>query len=86
MWLQTFLFLGIRMNIGLAAFNLIPVPPFDGSRIFLTLLPSDLYFKVMKYEKYLYIALMLALVFGLLERPLDIITGWLTNLILNIAF
>ena len=86
MWLQTFLLLGVRMNIGLAVFNLIPIPPFDGSRIFLSLLPTDLYFKVMKYEKYLYIGLMLALVFGLLDRPLDIITGWLTNIILNVAF
>lgn len=50
------LFLGyfFTINIGLGVFNLIPVPPFDGSRILNVLLPDRLYFKVMKYEKQIY--------------------------------
>jgi len=85
-WLQIFLIKGIQLNIGLAVFNLIPVPPFDGSRIFLTLLPTNLYFKIMKYEKYLYIVLMIALLVGLLDRPLDLVSDWFMNIILGIAF
>jgi Zn-dependent protease len=42
------------INVGLGIFNLIPVPPFDGSRILNVILPKRWYFKVMKYEKQIY--------------------------------
>lgn len=42
------------INIGLGIFNLIPIPPFDGSRILNVALPERLYFKVMKYERQIY--------------------------------
>ena len=41
-----------NLNVALAIFNLIPVPPFDGSRFMYMLLPQKWYFKVMKYEQY----------------------------------
>ena len=85
-WLETFLYLGIRLNVSLAVFNLIPVPPLDGSRIFLSLLPSDTYFKIMKYERYIYIALMVALLFGLLDTPISFVTNIFMRLILQAAF
>ena len=44
----------VVINLGLGIFNLIPVPPFDGSRIVNVLMPERLYFKIMKYEKYIY--------------------------------
>ena len=46
-----FLYVLISMNISLGVFNLIPVPPFDGSRIVLLFLPQKLYFQAMRYEK-----------------------------------
>ena len=49
-----FLMYFFSINIGLGIFNLIPVPPFDGSRILNVILPERLYFKVMKYEKQMY--------------------------------
>ena len=45
-----FFFIGAILNFGLMVFNLIPVPPFDGSRFFYYFLPSKWYFKVMQYE------------------------------------
>ena len=50
--LISFLLLGVRLNITLAVFNLIPIPPFDGSRILYVFLPPKYYFGVMKYERY----------------------------------
>lgn len=44
------------LNISLALFNLIPLPPLDGSRIFFSLLPDKAYFKVMRYEREIAIA------------------------------
>lgn len=52
-----FLVIFQQINIGIALFNLIPVPPLDGSRIFLTFLPPKAYFGIMKYERYIYLGL-----------------------------
>ena len=49
-----FLLYFFSINIGLGIFNLIPVPPFDGSRILNVILPERLYFKVMRYERQIY--------------------------------
>lgn len=56
MQINTLLFLlyFFTINVGLGIFNLIPVPPFDGSRILNIILPERLYFKVMKYERQIY--------------------------------
>lgn len=40
------------LNFVLAIFNLIPVPPFDGSRLAFVFLPDKIYFGLMKYERY----------------------------------
>lgn len=60
----------VVLNIGLAVFNLLPIPPLDGSRIFNLVLSDRAYFKVMQYEKYIFIALMVVIYTGLLDRPL----------------
>ncbi len=69
-WLA-FLYLIILMNVSLGIFNLIPVPPFDGSRIFLSFLPPKYYFGVMKYERYIMIGFMFLLWSDRLNAPLS---------------
>ena len=41
----------VMMDVGLAVFNLIPIPPLDGSRILLVVLPQRIYFQIMRYER-----------------------------------
>lgn len=48
------------MNVALAIFNLIPVPPFDGSRIAYSILPDKYYFGLMKYEGIIMIVVLVA--------------------------
>lgn len=67
------------MNIGLGLFNLIPCPPLDGSRIFYVFLPPKYYFGVMKYERYISIAILIALYTGILSTPLGYVRGWILN-------
>lgn len=65
------------LNVSLGVFNLIPVPPLDGSRIFLVWLPAKYYFGVMKYERYIQIGLLILLWTGLLSRPLTLGVNWI---------
>ncbi len=85
-FLETFCILGINLNITLAVFNLIPCPPLDGSRIFLSFLPPDLYFKVMRYEQYLSLALMAALFLGFLDTPIEFVSDLFLDLISRLIF
>ncbi len=67
---QVFFFLA-RINISLAVFNLIPIPPLDGSRLLTALLPDRIYYKLMAYERYISFLLIAVVVFGLLDYPLS---------------
>lgn len=59
-----FLYIFRYVNIGLGLFNLLPIPPFDGSRLLNVILPADLYFKVMKHERKIYYGVLAWLLLG----------------------
>jgi len=42
----------IMLSIGLAVFNMLPIPPLDGSKIVFSLLPENMYYKLMRYERF----------------------------------
>ena len=77
--LYTFFYYMHMMNLYLAVFNLIPVPPLDGSRILFIFLPADKYFAVMKYERYIMMGLIALLYIGVLDGPLSFITRSISN-------
>lgn len=47
------------INLGLGIFNLIPIPPLDGSKVLSAVLPARWYFKLMQYERYGFIILII---------------------------
>lgn len=75
--LQQLIVTAILINLVLAAFNLIPVPPLDGSRILFGLLPRRYAFEYIRLENYGFLVILILLYFGLVDRFI-----WPTVLIL----
>lgn len=73
------------ISIYLAVFNLIPIPPFDGSRILFAFLPQKYYFQIMQYERYIFIGLLALLYSGVLDAPLNLVFGNVFGIINQIA-
>ena len=65
------------LSIGLGLFNLIPIPPLDGSKVLFSFMSNESYYKLMRYERYGMIILLALIATDILGNPLQTVTGFL---------
>ena len=87
-YLYQILYLGVFYNIAFAIFNLIPVPPLDGSRLLYAFLPSKALLWFQRYEQYFMWGLLgVFLVFNLLNiNIIGKVTLFFVNLLFKLFF
>lgn len=72
------------VNISLMLFNLIPIPPLDGSRLLGLVLPERLMYQMERYSRYLIMLIMLLSFSGVLDGPLNLLHSAVFNLLFRI--
>lgn len=84
-YLYSFLSYSAIINLGLGTFNLIPIPPLDGSKVLGAILPEALYFKVMQIERYGTFILLILLYTNILTGPMNTLVDALLNGMIHIV-
>lgn len=79
-YLGLMLYYFIVININLCVFNMLPVPPLDGSRVMTYLLPPKAAFWFIKHERVFYGVVMILMFTGILSIPLS----WISNLVIDL--
>lgn len=75
----------IVYNVYFAVFNLIPVPPLDGSKVITAFFPGKFLDFMEKYEKYTYFILLILIFSGVLGKVLTPITSFIIDKFLRLA-
>lgn len=73
----------ISVNISLMVFNLLPIPPLDGSRLWSSLLPGKWAYTLEQYSRYITMGLFVLLFTGALDMPLYYLRSGVMNLLFN---
>ncbi len=73
------------LNVSLAVFNFIPIPPLDGSKIVYMFLPTKAYFAIVRHENTIRIIFFALLLFGALDGFLGNASVWLLNHIIDLV-
>jgi Zn-dependent protease len=78
------LYTAAPLSIGLGLFNLLPIPPLDGSKVVAMFLPDEIYRKLMRYERFGILVLLLlswlGVTGGLISKAILGVYGALFNL------
>lgn len=81
----SFFQMAVSLNVGYAVFNLLPIPPLDGSRLWTALLPRKIAEWTFRYERYMQYALLIFLYLGAFTNVINNITSTVTYGILRLV-
>ena len=76
--------LSVQLNIGLAVFNLIPIPPLDGSKVLIGLLPKDLAYRFAALERWGFVLLLLLVFTGVAGNIIVPLVFYLNRIFMGI--
>jgi Zn-dependent protease len=65
----------IYLSIALAVFNILPIPPLDGSKVLFSLLPNRQYMLLMRYERFGMVALIIIMFTGVFDSTIRALTS-----------
>ena len=69
------------LSVGLGLFNLVPIPPLDGSKVLAVLLPDRAYNWLMRYERFGMLVLLAVISVGIGSNALDSAIRWVFMLL-----
>jgi len=84
-YLMSIFGIGFSLNVVLAVFNMLPVPPLDGSKILSGIIPPKYYYKMLEYESYITIAFIILMLTGLLSKILSPIVSVVQSAIIYVV-
>lgn len=84
-YLAMFCSIAADINISLAVFNLLPIPPLDGSRILSVAIPNKYYYRIMQYERYIVLVIFVLIFMGVLDGPISFLSGFIDSLIYKLC-
>ena len=73
------------ISTALCIFNLIPIPPLDGSKVLFSVLSEESYYKLMRYERYGMILLVVVMFAGVFSTPMSAAVNFILDKLLIIA-
>ena len=83
--LLTFLLTTAILSLGLGLFNLIPIPPLDGSKVLFSLLPDRAYNMMLRYERYGMLLLWAVVLLGVGDRWMSAAIQWTYELFCRVV-
>lgn len=84
-FIMSTLSLTASMSVGFGIFNLIPLPPLDGSKIFWSFLPDELYYKYMNGSWWMSFIFLAIIWSGILTGPMSMLRGTILDFFLKIS-
>ena len=84
-FLLTVLATSAGKNIGFGLFNLIPVPPLDGSKVLFSFLPDDQYYRFIEGSPFFMLILIVLIYLGILSGPLSMLQSNIMEFFVNVS-
>lgn len=81
----SFLLNTASLSVGLGLFNLVPIPPLDGSKVLAVLLPDRAYSWLMRYERFGMLLLLVVISVGIGSNALDSAIRWTFTLLCRLV-